>query len=168
MIVNPVDGFNPDTDIVNASIVEVNNLEGYVVGKVSLKKYYDSHGNVVQNPPVADYYTQVVTIYGFKSVTPTNLTPYYNSSIFSNKLPSEVREDYLKTTLRNLSATLIEGTPPTFNPERDIVKIDIVSADNIKGTISAYVYLNNYYNSKGNLINLKSPEKPDQLAKLKP
>ncbi len=175
LINNPVNGFDPAHDIENPApgtnpFVEINNLQGYITAKVSLNRYYDSHGNVAgptvnSKPP----YTQIVTIYGFKQTKPTYFIPYYESKIFQYKTPNKETEDSLLKVIRNSSSQFIKDTVVGFNPQRDVVKVTITDFDNIEGTVSAVVYLNNYYNDSGNIVNVgDDPTDPAKLEKLKP
>ena len=175
LINNPVNGFDPARDIITPApgenpFVEINNLQGYITGKISLNRYYDSHGNVAgptinSKPP----YTQIVTIYGFKQTKPTYFVPYYQSKIFQNKIPSQETENSLLKVIRNSSDQFIKDAVVGFNPQRDIVKVTITDFDNIEGTVSAVVYLNNYYNDSGNIVNVgDDPTDPSKLEKLKP
>lgn len=147
------------------NFIEINNLEGYVTAKVSIKNYYDYQGNIVNNPtkPLSG----TISIYGFKKILPTEVISYYNSESFSHKLATEETEENLLKVVKNSSGLFISKEPTTFNPQSDIVKIKINNSNNLDGTINATLYINNYYDNSGNIFRVQNPNDPNQLMLLK-
>lgn len=147
-----------------SDFIDINNLEGYVTLKIYVKKYYDYQGNLINdqsNPLVRN-----ITIYGFKKIQPTIVTSYYNSNSLSHILASDVADSDLLNIVRNSSASFIKNEPDFFNADTDILDLKIISRNNLDGTVSAILHINNYYDSFGNIISIDSNDK-DQLLSLK-
>lgn len=169
MLQNLPSSFNPLTDILHGdenSFTVKNNLDGYLTGTIKLKKYYSSNGNVVDSslgiyPPLE----QSVTIYGFKHIKPTNVLNYFKYSS-SNLLASKENPDNLLNFIKINSSLFIENPVVDFNPNTQIIKLEIDSYDDIAGTLNVSIIINNYYDNYGNIIFIDEYN-PSSIAKLK-
>lgn len=150
---NLPDDFSISDIVLDRNSIIRNNLTGQIIiDKLSISKFYDQNGNVVDNN--GTLLSEKITISGFGSINvSTNIVNSVDLSgtDFSYFLPSEITVDMLKEII--ISKSLVNYPTPTFSI-LDIVMSDgdIITTNNLDGTMLVDVKIKNYYNSEGFIV----------------
>lgn len=157
------------SNISNVEILENDNIKGTSKIKIYLNNVYmnDSNGSINTVPIPFEF-----LIKGFKIINQTEIEDNLNIiNIKINEVP-KIAHDYIAGDIvsGNVDGTsvlkilhdnyyrFINNIPTIFDPNNDLDIKGKVSYDNLQGTFTANVIMNNYYDSNGDIVNTSNKE----------
>ncbi len=137
-------------DQLQISIESKSNKTGVVSARLTLYKYYNKNGALVDTTDITAAYVTPITIKGFKKALPTSAVDSFHVLGFNDTLPSDVDTTVLSQYIWENRTLLLQNIPDSLKQSQ--MNVSVVEALNKEGSLVIKLSLNTYYDDDSNVV----------------
>lgn len=141
----PDDFSNENIIILNSS---PNNKAGILTISFTLDNFYDSSGFLIKNQ---SWPIQLISMRGFKIIEPTIIRKQITINDVSNIAPYQYTDEQLIAFIKDNINLIVNPLPNGFSVDNNVI-VQQINRYNTDGYIEAFIKINYYYDSLGNVV----------------